>query len=287
MGAGRRVRRAGGVRAGERALGLPPREPLHGAALWAALTAALALVASGPLSYSNSADFSRYLPRATSPRAVAGWTALGAFVPSVLFTALGTLAATVVDMSDPQAGLAGILPGWFEPVFLLAVVIGTIANNSMTAYSSGLALQAVGLRLRRSLSVVLDGALGLAMTLYALLVSNFLDTVSNLLQVMVVLLGPSIAVYATDILWRRNRYDGPALNDETSGGPYWYAGGVNPAGAIALVTGAVVASQCVNTSMYTGAVSAAPSRWCWAATTPSPGPTPQAWPSTWARAASR
>lgn len=32
---------------------------------------ALALVASAPLSYNNSADFSRYLPRATRPAAVA------------------------------------------------------------------------------------------------------------------------------------------------------------------------------------------------------------------------
>ncbi|WP_067818584.1 purine-cytosine permease family protein [Actinomadura kijaniata] len=234
-----------------------PAEPLRGAALWAALTAALALVASAPLSYNNSADFSRYLPRATSPKAVAGWTALGAFLPSVLFTALGTLAGTAVDMTDPQTALATILPDWFEPVFLLSVIVGTIANNAMTAYSSGLALQAVGLRLRRSRSVALDGALGLALTLYALLVSDFLDTVSNLLQVMVVLLGPSMAVYATDVLWRRNRYDGRALGDETRGGPFWYTGGVNPAGVIALLTGAAVASQCVNTPMYTGAIAKA------------------------------
>ena len=47
------------------------------------------------------------------------------------------------------------------------------------------ALQAVGVRIRRSRSVALDGILGVAMTLYALLVSDFLDTVASLLQVMV------------------------------------------------------------------------------------------------------
>jgi hypothetical protein len=51
-------------------------------------------------------------------------------------------------------------------------------------FSSDLALQAVGVRIRRSRSVALDGTLGVAMTLYALLVSNFLDTVASLLQVM-------------------------------------------------------------------------------------------------------
>ena len=36
--------------------------------------------------------------------------------------------------------------------------------------------------------------LGVAMTVYALFVSNFLDTVASLLQVMVALLGPSMAI---------------------------------------------------------------------------------------------
>ncbi|HEU5030420.1 MAG TPA: cytosine permease [Spirillospora sp.] len=229
-----------------------PQHALHGTALWAVLSAGLALIASGPLSYTNSADFSRYLPSGASPKAIAGWTALGAFIPSVVFTALGALAGTVLDMSDPQTALPTILPSWFTPVFLLSVVLGTIANNAMTAYSSGLALQAVGVRLRRSRSVALDGTLGVALTLYALLVSDFLDTVNNMLQLMVALLGPAMAVYATDILWRRNRYDGRALSDESRDAPFWYRGGVNRAGAIALLAGAAVASQCLNTTLYTG-----------------------------------
>lgn len=38
---------------------------------------------------------------------------------------------------------------------------------AMTAYSSGLALQAVDVRIRRSRSVAIDGTLGVALTLYA------------------------------------------------------------------------------------------------------------------------
>ena len=96
-------------------------------------------------------------------------------------------------MSEPQVGLEAVLPGWFIPVFLLAVIVGTVANNAMTAYSSGLALQSIGVRLRRSRSVLLDGTLGVALTLYALLVSNFLDTVSNLMQFAVDITGPLMA----------------------------------------------------------------------------------------------
>ncbi|RVU19898.1 nitrate reductase [Streptomyces antnestii] len=237
--------------------GYRPEHPLHGAELWTVVIGGTTLVASAPLSYSNSADFARYLPRTTSPAAVAGWTALGAFVPSVLFTSLGALAGTALDMSDPQTALQTILPGWFKPAFLLAVILGAVCNNAMTAYSSGLALQSIGVRIRRSRSVTLDGALGVALTLYALLVSNFLDTVSNLLEIMVALLGPSIAIYATDILWRRNRYDGRQLTDESRGSPFWYSGGVNWAGAIALSAATAVAFTCIHTQMYTGPIARA------------------------------
>ncbi len=62
-----------------------------------------------------------------------------------------------------------------------------------------------------------------------------------------------MAIYATDILLRRFRYDGRALADETPGSPFWYTGGVNPAGALALAAGVSAAALCVNT-LYTGPI---------------------------------
>ncbi|MGW5420981.1 purine-cytosine permease family protein [Streptomyces sp. NPDC003943] len=230
-----------------------PDVPLTGTGLWAVLLAGVTLIAANPLSYTTSADFSRYLPATSSRKAVLGWTAFGGFLSSVLVCSLGALAATVVDMSDPQAGLRTMLPGWFRPVFLLALVLGTVAINAMTAYSAGLALQAVGLRIRRSRSVLVDGTVSVALTLYALFVSDFLDTVSNVVELTVVLLGPAMTVYAVDIRLRRNRYDGRALMDETPAGPLWYAAGVNPAGAVAVLVGAGAAALCVDTA-YTGPV---------------------------------
>ncbi|MFG2333815.1 purine-cytosine permease family protein [Streptomyces sp. NPDC048604] len=236
--------------------GYQPEAKLSGVQLWAVLIAGTTMIASGPLSYTTSADFSRYLPSGSSRKAIVGWTALGAFVPSVITCSLGAFAATAVDMTDPQNALQEILPGWFSPLFLLALVLGTISINALTAYSAGLALQAVGLRIRRTVSVLFDGAVAVALTLYGLLVSNFLDTVSNALQVIVVLIGPLMAVYATDIVLRRCRYDGLALGDESTAGPFWYTGGVNRAGALSLITGVTAAALCVNT-LYTGPVAAA------------------------------
>lgn len=237
--------------------GYQPAETLHGLDLWATLLAGVTIVASGPLSYSNSADFARYLPTATSPFAVAAWTALGSAVPSVIVTAVGALAGTALDMADPQSAIETVVPSWFTPIFLIAVIVGTIANNAMTAYSSGLALQSIGIKLRRSRSVALDGGLGIAMTMYALLVSNFLDTVSNMMQLVVTVMGPVMAVYTADILWRRNRYNGRELSNETPSSFYWYTAGINWAGTVAVFGGIFAALACAATDPFTGPVAEA------------------------------
>ncbi|MFM9370600.1 purine-cytosine permease family protein [Streptomyces sp. Da 82-17] len=231
-----------------------PADALHGAELWVALAGGFAIVASTPLSYSNSPDLARYLPRDSKPFAVAGWTALGAFVPSVLFTGIGALAATTLDMTDPQRALEGILPGWFVPVFVVAVVLNTVCNNGLTAYSAGLSLQSIGVRIGRVPAVLVIGVLATAMTLYALLVFDFLTSVNTMLELVVVITAPAVGVYVADICLRRNRYDGPRLLDERRGGPFWYEGGVHRAGVAAFVAGAGAALLCVSTTFWAGPV---------------------------------
>ena len=227
----------------------------HGAALLAAAFAGLTIIASGPLSWGTGADYARYLPAHTSNRGIIAWVTLGGFIPSVLLGVLGVLAGTAIDMTDPQTSFAQILPAWFYPVFLLVIVVGSITNNVLTAYSSGLALQAVGIKASRAVTVFFDGIVGTGLALYALFISNFIDTLNNILALSVTLLGPSLAIYAVDIWLRRNRYDGIALHDETRHSPFWFSHGVNWAGAAALVIGTGVALLCVNTSVLVGPVS--------------------------------
>ena len=231
--------------------------PLSGVELVAMMAAGIALVASAPLSYTNSADFSRYLPSRTRVRDVALWTTLGLVIPGILATFVGSLAASAVDMTSPEAGLEKLLPAWFAPIFLISVIVGTIANNAMTAYSSGLALQAVGVKLPRSRTVLLDGSVGVAMTLFALLVWNFLDSVSSALQLGVTILAPIMGVYLADMLWRRNRYDGPALADDSRTGRFWFAGGFHLAGVAAVLVGIVASLMCSATLVFVGPIAAA------------------------------
>lgn len=234
-----------------------PAEQLHGTALLVALGTGFTIIASTPLSYSNSPDLARYLPRGSSPYAIAGWTAFGAYLPSVVFTTVGALAATTLDMSDPEAALESILPGWFIPIFVIAVVLNTMTNNGMTAYSASLSIQSVGVRLARIPAVLIIGVLGTAMTLYAILVFDFLTSVNTMLQLVVAVTGPAMAVAVTDLLLRRNRYRGADLLGQERGGPFWYHRGVHWPGVAALVVGGVVSAMWVNTSFWVGPIAGA------------------------------
>ncbi|MDI2127113.1 purine-cytosine permease family protein [Yinghuangia seranimata] len=234
-----------------------PAEPLHGAALAAALGTGFTIIASTPLSYSNSPDLARYLPRDSNPYAIAAWTAFGAYLPSVVFTVVGALAATSLDMTDPEAALQGVLPGWFIPVFVVAVVVNAMTNNGMTAYSASLSIQSVGVRLARIPAVVIIGALGTGMTLYAILVFDFLTSVNTMLQLVVVVTGPAMAVAVADLLLRRNRYLGADLLRQERGGPFWYRHGVHWPGIAALLAGGLVSAMWVNTTFWVGPIAAA------------------------------
>lgn len=232
-----------------------PAEPLDAASSWVAVALGIALIAGVPLSWGTGADYARYLPRTTSQRQVLVYTALGGFVPSVLLAVLGVLAGTAVNMDDAQTNLARIVPGWFYPIFLLVIVLSSITNNVLTAYSSGLCLQALGVKMSRARTVFIDGILSTGLAAYALFVSNFLDSLSKTIELSVAVLGPSMALYVTDIVLRRNDYDGMALNDEQPGSRYWYRRGWNLAGTVALIVGVLACLLFVNTSIYTGPLS--------------------------------
>jgi NCS1 family nucleobase:cation symporter-1 len=232
----------------------PAAYAVHGGALWAVAAAGFTIIASSPLSWGTGADYARYLSADTSMRGVIWWTTLGGFLPAVLLSGLGVLAGTVVDMTNPQTSLATLLPGWFYPIFLLVIVVGAITNNVLTAYSTGLALQAVGIPWKRAVTVIFDAVVAIGITCYALFISDFLSTLNNILELTVAFLGPALAIYGVDILLRRNRYNGLELHDETPRSRFWYWRGVNPAGATAMIAGTAAALLCVNTAIYVGPV---------------------------------
>ena len=228
--------------------------PLEGFDFWVAAFAGVSLMASTPISYTNGADFARYLPHNTSVKKIVLAVATGYMIPSVLLSALGAYVTAVLQAEDPQAAIEQNLPAWFAPIFAIAVMVGTIANNAMTAYSSGLVLQTIGIKLRRSITVLADGIFGVIVTLLGVLVWDFIDTMNTLLELIVVIVAPLMSLYLADMWLRKNKYDGRSLEAAVEGGPYWYTNGYNIEGIIAFLVGLAAATLTVWTDFYVGPV---------------------------------
>ena len=182
--------------------------PLLGLALVAAFMTGCGVIASQPVSYLyNGPDWVRYLPSKTpAPRifhTVFWWT----FLPSIVLTGAGALWASLGDMSDPVAGLKPLLPPWLYILFVLSVIVGSVANNAPTFYSSGLSLQAAGLRLSRWGATSLDIAISTAAVLYILFVQDLSTVLNDFVSLLVAWSGPYAGVWLCDGMLRRWRFD--------------------------------------------------------------------------------
>jgi len=98
----------------------------------------------------SAADYSRYLPRTVSSKAVVGWTVLGAsLVPIVLVIYGSALAGSSKELSDaiamdPIGALTTLLPTWYLIPFALVAVLGLVGGAILDLYSSGLTLISIG-----------------------------------------------------------------------------------------------------------------------------------------------
>ena len=214
------------------------------------------MVASGPISYLfNAPDFVRYLPAEVSGRAIVWTVALGSGLIALLLSVMGVLLASRGDMSDPIAGVQPFVPGWLFVLYVLAAAGGSIANNGVAYYSSGLCLQSMGLPLRRWQATVLDTAMSTAIVLYVLFVRDFTSVLHDFVALMVVWLGPFAGVWITDGLMRRWRYDPVQIHDVSPRSAHWGWHGFQPGAWIALLTGVVVSLLTMNAPVFQGPVS--------------------------------
>lgn len=224
---------------------------------WGTIMVGIALVISaGGLSWANTgSDYSRYLPADSSPKQIFWWSSLGGFVPGLLLEVLGAAVASVVaSASNPIAGLPTALPGWFVVPYLFFAVLTLLAVNTIDLYSSGLTLQALGLRIDRWKCVLLDSVICTAITFFVVFSSSFNHYYSDFLGLLIVWLAPWTGIYLVDWMLRRGRYDAAALVD-TRGGRYWRRGGVHLPGVVAQVIGMVASAMWINSSAFVGPLS--------------------------------
>ena len=223
--------------------------PLAGLALAAAFMTGCGVIASQPVSYLyNGPDWVRYLPSKTPARPIFHTVFWWTFLPSVVLTGAGALWASLGDMSDPVAGLKPLLPTWLYIAFVFTVIGGSVANNVPTFYSSGLALQATGLKLSRWAATCLDIAVSTAAVLYILFVQDLSTVLNDFVSLLVAWSGPYAGVWLADGLLRRWRFDLKDIHPQPGDrrrrptGRAW----------IAFAAGAVLAALTMKSPLYQG-----------------------------------
>ena len=216
---------------------------VHHGASWQTMLEGLAFIisASGLGWTENGNDYSRYLPRHTSGKATVAWVFLGTFIPSVLLMTLGAAVATFVGSdSGSITGIATHFSPWFIWPYLIVAIIQLFAINSLDLYSSGVTLQALGLKISRWHAVLLDTVIVTGLTAYAIFSSSFNTLLSEFILFIIVWVAPWTAVYLVDWLLRGKRYSAIDLQ-RTKGSLYYRNNGIHWPGVIAQVLGMVAA----------------------------------------------
>jgi purine-cytosine permease-like protein len=161
----------------------------------------------------SAADYSRYLPRAVSSKAVVGWTVFGAsLVPIVLVIYGSALAGSSKELSDaiamdPIGALTTLLPTWYLIPFALVAVLGLVGGAILDLYSSGLTLVSIGLPVKRHIAASIDALIMLAGTIYIVwFADNFFAPFQGFLITLGVPVAVWSAIFVADVIMRKNPY---------------------------------------------------------------------------------
>ncbi len=229
-----------------------PSHPAEPFVNWQLYTAGLAFtIALSGLGWTECGnDYTRYLAPETKKSSVVGWLFLGTAVPEIILMALGALTFTFLSTgaiwngSNPFLAFQDqhVVPSWFVVVFLLFSIVQLFGINSLDLYSSGVSLQALGLRLKRYQAVLLDSVIAMMLTIWAVLGSTFSLYMKEFVGVIIVWIAPWLAILIVDWLLRKFRYDAAELQRTDRDGLYFGHGGFNWNAIVSFVVGLVLAT---------------------------------------------
>ena len=162
-----------------------------------------------------ASDYTRYLPRHASKRAIALWAGLGLFLSCALLEIVGAGAATVLNPgaalgSNPTGAFTGLMATPLRDLTLLAIALGAVSANVLNIYSGALSFTALGIRLplpmRRAIVALAFGAIGFVLALTGL--NDAGTKYENFLLIIAYWIAPWLAVFFCDQLLRRGQTPG-------------------------------------------------------------------------------
>ncbi|WP_336158220.1 purine-cytosine permease family protein [Amycolatopsis sp. VC5-11] len=197
-----------------------------------------------------ASDFSRYLPATTRSSGVFWYTLLGLTASYAIGEGIGLALGTALG-DQTAAGVSTLLGGGvLGAVALLVIALAAVSSNAMNDYSGSLALQTVGVRVRRPVSAVVVTVLAFALILW-MHSGDLAAKFQNVLLVVSYWIPPFLGVVVPDWLRRTRRgREVDVLAELRRPVRSWAA-------LVAFVVGFAAAVPFMNTTVYTGPVAAA------------------------------
>nr|WKF61415.1 hypothetical protein HUO10_005946 [Paraburkholderia busanensis] len=205
------------------------------------------------------ADYSRYLPRSTSPRKTFWAIALGAIVGAQVSMVFGVFAAALAGKQFSGHEVSFVVglgaSGTIAALLYFAIAFGKITITTLNAYGSVMSIATVvsgfrgdqKLSARSRLAYILC-MVGIAMWLALAGRHAFLKEFSSFILFLLAFFTPWSAINLVDYYFiTRDRYDVPALYDPDGRYGRW-----NTAGILVYAIGVLVQLPFISSAFYTG-----------------------------------
>jgi NCS1 family nucleobase:cation symporter-1 len=115
---------------------------------------------------SYAADFSRYLPASSSPVRVFGFSFAGITLAYLFVQGIGIAGADLLADQTAEGVRTVMGGGVLGVIALLAIALASVGSSAMNDYSGSLALQTIGVRVRRPVSAVVVTVLAFSLIMW-------------------------------------------------------------------------------------------------------------------------
>jgi purine-cytosine permease-like protein len=172
------------------------------------------------LVWANSgADLARYQRPGSSGAASMLWATFGTTLPTFILIGYGALLAA----SDPGIAkgfliapldtLALMLPAWYPVPLLAATGLSLLSGITLTMYSGGFALQAIGVHVRRQWSIVIVAVLlgGVAVLLTFGVTGGMTELFRDLATTLAVPTAAWAGIFGAEMMIRNRRFESDSL----------------------------------------------------------------------------
>jgi purine-cytosine permease-like protein len=225
---------------------------------WQTWMLSAVLFAAAPISYGPTiGDYTRRLsPIRFSDKQICSALGVGMFIGVLIPSLFGAFTAlTFVNPTDSYLDdLVTGSPAWFVVPIVVISLLGGLSQGVLCIYASGLDLEGLIPRLRRTQTTVITAAVAIVLLYVGVFVFDAVESVTAMTIVLNALITPWIAVLAIGAARTRSydTVDLQAFANNRRGGQYWFTGGWHVGAVAAWVAGGAFGLLAVNTTLYVG-----------------------------------